>query len=272
MTDFFPQGFSSPTALYSPNGIEGMLVDAPPHDFITPCLVNSGGYTAQVSTITIGTAATNTTYSVRIQGVYNDTDIIVNMTSDGDDTTADIATKVASALIANGVVYAIFAISSTSTTVVLTSRKIGTVNSYTVSVTGGAATVALTTAAGDPAIIPFGLVVATGTSDNARAGKLPTASTDVPRGVSVRTDAYESRDGINGILPGGTINTLADGRVWVKPTTAFKPTDPVYYSYASDTTKGTIRNSTATNHALLPGAKFENSGNIGDLAILKVKM
>lgn len=272
MPEFFPQGFSSPTALYSPNALEGMLIDAPPHDFITPCLVNSGGYTAQINTITIGTAAINTTYSVRIQGVYNDIDVTVNMTSDGDDTTADIATKIASALKANGVVYAIFAISSTSTTVVLTARKIGTANSYTVTVAGGAATVALTTSAGDPAIIPFGLVITTGTSDNARVGKLPTAITDVPRGISVRSDAYESRDGIDGVLPGNLINTLADGRVWVKPTTAFKPTDTVYYSYASDATKGTIRNSSAANYAPLPGAKFENSGNIGDLAILKVKM
>lgn len=271
MPSFYAQGFSTPTSLYSPNGLEGMLVDAPPHDFVTPSLVNEGSTTAQVSTITIGTPALNATYSVRIQGNYNDIDVIAVFTSN-DDTINDIPARLGAALIANGVIYGTFAIATTLTTVVLTSRKLGAAYSYTITVSGGASSIATTTAAASPGILPFGLVIATGAANTARTGKLPIASTDAPRGISIRTEAHESQDGVDGVLPSETINVLCNGRVWVRPTTAFKPTDIVYYSYNNDSTAGTIRNATGTGYAVLAGAKFENSGSIGDLAILKVNM
>jgi hypothetical protein len=272
MPNFYAQGFSTPTSLYCPNAVEGMLADAPPHDFVTPSLVNAGSSTAQVNTITIGAAALNTPYSVRIQGVYIDIDVTAGITSDGDDTIADIATKLGAALIANGVIYGTFSVTTTATTVVLTSRKPGAAYSYTLTVSGGASSIATTTAAASPGILPFGLVIATGITNTARTGKLPIASTDAVRGISVRTNAHESQDGVDGVLPNEAINVLCNGRVWVKPTTAFKPTDTVYYSYNNDSTAGTVRNATGTGYAVLPGAKFENSGSVGDLAILKVNM
>lgn len=273
MPNFYAQGFSTPTSLYSPNALEGMLVDAPPHDFVTPSLVNEGSSTAQVNTITIGTPALNTPYSVRVQGIYNDIDVTVGITTDGDDNTSSgIAIKLGTALIANSVIYGTFAIAITATAVVLTSRKTGAAYSYNITVSGGASSIATTTAAASPGILPFGLVIATGTTNSARTGKLPTASTDVARGISVRTNAHESQDGVDGVLPNEVINVVCNGRVWVKPTTAFKPTDTVYYSFNNDNTAGTVRNATGTGYAVLPGAKFENSGSIGDLAILKVNM
>jgi hypothetical protein len=72
-------------------------------------------------------------------------------------------------------------------------------------------------------------------------------------------------------LPNEVINVLANGRIWVKPTTAFRPTDIVYYSFNNDSTAGTIRNAPGTGYAVL-SAKFENAGSVGDLAILKVNM
>lgn len=271
MPNFYAQGFSTPTSLYSPNGLEGMLVDAPPHEFVTPSLVNEGSTTAQVSTITIGAAALNTEYSVRIQGNYNDIDVTAGIVSD-DLTTAGIAITLGAALRIDSVIYGAFAIATTATSVVLTSRKSGAAYSYTITVSGGASSIATTTAAASPGILPFGLVVATGTANTARTGKLPIASTDAPRGISIRTEAHESQDGVDGVPPNEVINVLCDGRVWVKPTTAFKPTDTVYYSYNNDSTAGTIRNTTGTGYAVLAGAKFENSGSSGDLAILKVNM
>ena len=272
MPNFYTQGFSTPTSLYSPNGLEGMLVDAPPHDFVTPSLVNEGGSTAQVSTITIGAAALNTPYSVRIQGIYNDIDVTESITSDGDDTTADIATKLGAALIANGVIYGTFSVTTTATAIVLTSRKSGAAYSYTITVSGGAISIPTTTAAASPAILPFGLVIATGTTNSARTGKLPLAQTDTVRGINVRTNAHASQDGVDGVLPNEAINVLCNGRIWVRPTSAFRPTDTVYYSYTNNGSAGTVRTIPAGGYAVLPGAKFENSGNIGDLAILRVNM
>ncbi len=271
----YPQGFGTTKSFYFPDGLEGMLVDAPPHDYVTPNLINVTSKAAQVSTITIGTAATSTAYNVRVIGVYDPAiDELVTMTSDGDDSAADIATKLMNAIKANSVLYGQFNITATATTTVLTARRGGLENSYTVTVSGGGASYAVvtTTAASSAGVVPFGYVIATGTGDTARTGKLPIAAGDVPRGICVRTDAHEiTQTGIDGVNPGDMINTLCNGRIWVKPTTAFKPTDVVYYSYDS-TTKGTVRAGTAANHAILTGAKFENSGSVGDLAILRVNM
>jgi hypothetical protein len=138
---------------------------------------------------------------------------------------------------------------------------------------GGTGYAATATQAGSNAsVIPFGYVVGTGTSDNGRTAKLPTASSDIPRGLVVRTEAHQiTETGVDGVNPGEMVNVLNNGRIWVKPTTAFKTTDVVYYSYDS-ATKGTVRAGSATNHAILPGAKFERNGALGDLAILKVNM
>lgn len=271
----YPQGFGTTKNFYFPDGLEGMLVDAPPHDYVTPNLINVSGKTAQVSTITVGTAATSTVYTARVIGVYDPAiDETVSITSGGSDAASDIATKIANGFKANSVLYGLFDITATSTTVVLTAKRGGVANSYTVTVSGGGSgySVATTTASASALVIPFGYVIATGTGDTARTGKLPTASSDVPRGISVRTEAHEiTQTGVDGVNPGEMINVLSDGRIWVRPTTAFKPTDVVYYSYDS-VTKGTVRAGTASNHAILTGAKFENSGVLGDLAILKVDM
>lgn len=271
----YPQGFGTSKSFYFPDGLEGMLVDSIPHDYVTPNLINASGKAAQVSTITVGTAATSTAYNVRVIGVYDPAiDEVVSMTSDGDDAAADIATKLMNAVKANSVLYGLFDVTASSSSVFLTAKRGGLANSYTVTVSGGGSgySVATTTASANASVIPFGYIVATGTGDTARTGKLPTASSDVPRGACVRTDAHEiTQTGIDGVNPGDMINTLCNGRIWVKPTTAFKPTDVVYYSYDS-VTKGTVRAGTASNHAILPGAKFENSGSAGDLAILRVNM
>jgi hypothetical protein len=271
----YPQGFGTSKGLYPADGIEGMLVDSIPHDYVTPNLINVAGKVAQVSTIAVGTAATSTSYTVRVVSAY-DTGIneLVTITSGGADTATDIATKILNALKANSVIFSVFDVTSSTSNVLLTSRRTGVENSYTVSVSGGGTgyAVSLTTAPNNGSVIPFGYVIATGASDTARTGKLPVASGDVPRGVAVRTDASEiTQTGVDGINLGAMINTLCVGRIWVRPTTAFKPTDVVYYSYDS-VTKGTVRAGTATNHAILPGAKFENAGAIGDLAILRVNM
>lgn len=270
----YPQGFGTSNNLYFSDAVEGMLVDSIPHDYVTPNLINNGGQLPQITTIAVGTAAVSTDYTIRIQGVYDSIDATITYTSGASDTAAQIATGLVNKLIANNQVYGVLIPSVSGNTVVLTFRRAGLANTYSVLLSGGGAGYAATaTQAGSNAsVIPFGYVVATGTSDTARTAKLPISSNDIPRGIAIRTSAHQiTETGVDGVNPGDMVNTLNNGRVWVKPTTAFKVTDVVYYSYDS-VTKGTVRAGSAANHAILPGAKFERNGVLGDLAILKVNM
>lgn len=275
MVLIYPQGFGTPNTLYTGDAIEGMLADAYSRDFVTPNLINNGNLLNQITTIAPGTPADSTAYSITVAGVY-DTAInnTVAYTSDADATAAEIAAGLMAAIQADSILYGVVAPTvDGSDNLVLTFRNKGKANSYTVTLGGGGIGYAATAtqAAADSEVIPFGRVVATSTtSADYRTAKLPTVVGDVVRGVCVRTDAHEiTQTGVDGVNPSQMVNALSVGRIWVKPTTAFSPSDTVYYSYASGS-EGTVGNANPANTAELVGAKFENAGSVGEFAILRV--
>lgn len=264
-------GFSTPSELYSPNAIEGMLVDSFPHDYVTPNLRNGSGLQNAVWSLTIGTPVANTDYTVTVNG------IVATFTSGTAPTLADIRTGLITAL-SNDPMIRGLAIAAIGTDVTVNARGVGTANAITVSVSGGGTGFAATKLqdALDPKRIPFGRVIATGLTDPAGVGKLPQSSTDVVRCVSVRTDAHANIEGLgltddDGINPGDMINSLNRGRVWVRVLTDFTPASTVFYGVGG-TNAGLVRAGAATGFQQLVGARFDSSGTAGALGILAVNL
>ena len=260
-------GFSTPSELYSPNAIEGMLVDSFPHDYVTPNLRNGSAIQNAVWSLTIGTAASNTDYTVIVNGIQ------ATFTSGTGASVADIRTGLITALSNDSMIRGL-AIASIGTDVTVSARGVGTANAITVSVVGGGTGYAATKLqdALDPKRIPFGRVIATGLSDPAGVGKLPQASTDVVRCVAVRTDAHANIEGLgltdeDGINPGEMINSLNRGRIWMRILTDFNPASTVFYAVGG-TNAGLVRAGAATGFQQLVGARFDSSGTAGALGIV----
>lgn len=259
--------FTTPSELYSPNAIEGMLVDSFPHDYVTPNLRNGSSIQNAVWGLNIGTAVDNTDYGASVNGIQ------VVYTSGTGATVPDIRTGIITALSNDPMVRGL-AIASIGTDVTVSARGVGTANAIEVAVSGGGAGYAATKLqdALDPKRIPFGRVIATGLSDPAGVGKLPQASTDVPRCVNVRTDAHANIEGLgltdeDGVNPGEMINSLNRGRVWMRVLTDFSPASIVFYGIGG-ATAGMVRAGAATGFAQLVGARFDSSGTAGALGIV----
>jgi hypothetical protein len=260
-------GFSTPSELYSPNAIEGMLVDSFPHDYVTPNLRNGSGLQNAVYSITVGTAVSNTDYTVSVNGIS------ATFTSGTSATVSDIRTGIITAL-SNDPMIRGLAVAAIGTDITVSARGIGTANAIEVTVSGGGTGFAATKLqdALDPKRIPFGRVIATGLTDPAGVGKLPQASTDVPRCVNVRTDAHANIEGLgltdeDGVNPGEMINSLNRGRVWMRVLTDFSPSSTVFYGVGG-TTAGMVRAGAATGFLQLTGARFDSSGTAGALGIV----
>jgi hypothetical protein len=267
----YASSFTTPSELYSPNAIEGMLVDSFPHDYVTPNLRNGSGIQNSIYSITIGTAASNTDYTVVVNG------ITATFTSGASATATDVRTGLITELTSNSMIRGL-ATASVGTDITLASRFPGTRQNLTVTVIGGGTGYATTKLqdALDPKRLPFGRVIATGISDPSGVGKLPQASTDVPRCVSVRTDAHANMEGLllsddDGINPGEMINSLNRGRVWMRVLTAFKPSDTVYYAVGG-ANAGLVRAGASSGFQQLVGARFDSSGNAMDLGVVAVNL
>lgn len=261
--------FATPSELYSPNAIEGMLVDSFPHDYVTPNLRNGASIQNAIYAVAIGTAASNTNYTLLVN------DIPATITSGASATLADIRTALISEATNNPLISAIATV-NVGTDITVAARFPGSRGNITVKVLGGGTGYAVSKVqdATDSRKIPFGRVVATGLSDPAGVGKLPQASTDVPRCIAVRTDAHANLEGMlltddDGVEPFEMINSLNRGRVWMRVLTAFKPTDTVFYAVGG-VNAGMVRAGTAAGFQQLVGAKFDSSGNAGDLGVVAV--
>lgn len=261
--------FTTPSELYSPNAIEGMLVDSFPHDYVTPNLRNGSGIQNAIFSIAIGTPVANTVYSVLVN------DIIASTTSGATPTLADIRTSLITELTNDPMIRGI-STATVGTDITVSARYPGTRGNITVTLLGGGTGYAVTKLqdALDSKRLPFGRVIATGISDPSGVGKLPQASTDVPRCVSVRTDAHANVEGLlltedDGINPQEMINSLNRGRVWMRVLTAFKPSDTVFYAVGGPNA-GMVRAGAATGFQQLVGARFDSSGNAMDLGVVAI--
>jgi hypothetical protein len=261
--------FVTPSELYSPNAIEGMIVDSFPHDFVTPNLRNGSGIQNAIYAIAIGTATPNTAYSVNVSGMT------VTYTSGASDTVADIRTGLITELTNNPQLSGV-ATATVGTDITVAAKFPGTKGNIVVTVLGGGTgyTVTKLQDALDSKKIPFGRVIATGISDPSGVGKLPQASTDIPRCVATRTDAHANAEGTlltddDGVEPYEMINSFNRGRVWMRVLTPFKPTDTVFYKVGG-TEAGMVRAGAATGFQQLTGARFDSSGNAMDLGVVAV--
>lgn len=271
----YPRGFQTPTTFYPPTGAEGALADSISHDFLS--LVNGSAAVANVWTVDPGTAANSTAYGLTVTDYDGNALSSVSITSDGTATAAEIQAALVAAWNANSVLYG-YAVATAggSNTVVITARNAGVIYGISVAVTGGGSGYAATqtTAAANASVIPFGVVVGTPTAaTGAAAGycRVAGASTDTVRGISVRSESRIAYNDVDGIPPAEVVPVLTRGRVYVKPVTAFKPSDAVYY-YHAGTNAGKVRAATDTNAVALATARFENAGSAGDIAILSINL
>lgn len=271
--------FSQTYGLYPDQFIEGQIVDSFPHDIIT--LSNSGGQVKQVDTITIGVVANATLYTYSALGQT------VSFTSDADATAAEVTTGLLNAIRANSVLFGrIIPVSPGAGTITLTARIAGTANSFTSAVTGTGATVANTTPAAEPAVIPFGRAIATLGADGAGSGRLINAApstTNIIRGVCIRTNAYESAGVglaiVEGYPPREPINVMRRGRCAVRVLDAVTPLSQVFVQHTG-ADAGKFRGSANANAtALTPaagtfagGISFSSNAPAGGLAILNLNL
>lgn len=271
--------FSTDYALYPAQFIEGQIVDSFPHDIIT--LANSAGQVKQVDTITIGTVANATVYTYSALGQT------VSYTSDADATAAEVTTGLLNAIRANSVLFGrLIPVSPGAGTITLTARYAGTANSFTSSVTGTGATVATTTPAAEPAVLPFGRAVATLSTDGSGSGRLINAApstTNIIRGVSIRTNVAESigigASIVEGYAPRDAINVMRRGRCAVRVIDAVTPLSQVFVQHTG-TLAGQFRGSanasatalTAAAGTFAGGISFASNAPAGGLAILNINI
>lgn len=265
--------FAVGTPLYPEQYVEGLIVDAPPHDIIT--LANNAGAVKQVATVTIGTAATSTAYSIIIDGVT------VTYTSGGSDTATNIRDGLVAAIKQSPFVYGKVIPTTGSGTVILTARIAGTAGSFTPTISGGGTgyAIAATTAAADPSVIAFGRALTTSSTeggDTCRQINAALSSTNVLRGVSCRTLAQASQGIgytiVEGYPPKEAVNCVRKGRVAVRVQEAVTPLSAVWV-YHTGTYAGTFRATTDANASqITAGASWYKGASAGGLAVLDLNL
>lgn len=271
--------FGIGTPLYPDQYVEGLIVDAAPHDIIT--LANNAGGVKQVATVTVGTAATSTAYSIIIDGVT------ITYTSGGADTATNIRDGLISAIKQSPLAYGKIIPTGGSGTVVLTARNSGTANSFTATISGGGAgyAIAATTAAADPSLIPFGKGLTTSSAEGADTCRMINAAlsaTNIFRGVSCRTLAQSSQGyGVNlsnpssiieGYPPREAVNCARGARIAVRVWEAVTPLSAVWI-YHAGTYAGDFRATTDANASqITSGASWYKGAAAGGLAVLELNL
>lgn len=266
--------FRTDYPLYPDTYVESGIVDSIPHDIIT--LANSAAAVKQISTITIGTAATSTAYTVVVDGVT------VTYTSGGSDDATAIRNGLVNAIKQQApLIYSKVIPTTGSGTVILTARNSGVAGGFTSTTSGGGTgyTVALTTAAADPAVIPFGRALTTSSTEGADTCRMINAAlsaTNILRGVSCRTNVFESQgigySIIEGYPPKEAVNVIRKGRLAVRVQEAVTPLSAVWV-YHTGTYQGTFRATTDANASqITSGAVWHKGASAGGLAVLELNL
>lgn len=280
-------GFSTDYSLYPKAFLEGMMYDAYPHDLSQPYPANSAGNTAQVVTITVGTAATSTAYNVQV-GNFS-----ASYLSGGSDTAALIQAGLIAAINGNPDIYGLVRATATSgNNVLVTSRIAGTGNGWNVSVSGGGTGYAasVTTAATNAGLIPFGRLICSVSTDPPKSGRVINAApsnTNLIRGVSKRTAVLETQyrpdsgtGAVEGYPVGEPMECVRKGRIAVVTVNPVTPFSDIYV-YTSGVNQGRFNGAADTGAVLLnvaggtgfawatpTQAGFQNTG----MAILEVNI
>ena len=123
--------------------------------------------------------------------------------------------------------------------------------------------------------IPYGLFVAQGVNQD--GVKLPTLTTDLPKGISTQSHAdHISYVGPNsGVVPYAPLNVTRQGRVYVNSEDAVTPASKVFMRFAANggnTQKGSIRGTTDTGCVEIYGAAFVGSCAAGGLVEIEVNL
>lgn len=108
--------------------------------------------------------------------------------------------------------------------------------------------------------IPFGIALMHSASGDNEVDFSGTAFAGIVVSTQVQdpllaTDGYASRE---------SVGLLDEGPIWVAPTDAVSPGDPVTFDPAT----GAL---SAAGGTVIPGAEFETSANAGDLARIRMK-
>lgn len=265
--------FRTDYSLYPDTLIEGLLVDSIPHDIIT--LANNAAGVKQVATITVGTAADNTVYTLVVDGVT------VSINSGTSATATTIRDALVAAIKQSPLVYAKLIPTTGSGTVVLTARNSGTVGGFTPTISGGGTgyAIAATTAPADPSVIVFGRALTTSSTEGqgtCRQINAALSSTNIFRGVSSRTNAFESQGTgytiVEGYPPREAVNVVRKGRVAVRVQEAVTPLSAVWV-YHTGTYQGTFRATTDANASqITAGASWYQGASAGGLAVLELNL
>ena len=265
--------FGIGTPLYPDQYVEGLIVDAAPHDIIP--LANSAGAVKQVATITVGTAADNTTYSLMVDGQT------VSINSGTSATATTIRDALVAAIKQSPLVYGKVIPTTGSGTVILTARIAGTAGSFTPAISNGGTGYALaaTTAAADPALIAFGKGLTTSSTEGQRTCRRINAalsSTNVFRGVSSRTLAMASQgigySIVEGYPPQEAVNCVRKGRIAVRVWETVTPQSAVWVYHTGDY-GGDFRATTDANASQISsGASWYEGASAGGLAVLDLNL
>lgn len=265
--------FGIGTPLYPDQYVEGLIVDAAPHDIIT--LSNNAGAVKQVATVTVGTAADNTTYSVVIDGVT------ISINSGTSATATTIRDALVAAIKQSPLAYGKIIPTTGSGTVVLTARIAGTEGKFTATIAGGGTGYAITatTAAADSALIPFGKGLTTSSTEGADTCRVINAAlsgTNVFRGVSTRTLAMPSQGiGVSVVEGYGikeVVNCARRARVAVRVWESVTPLSAVWV-YHTGAYAGDFRATTDANASQISaGANWFKGAAAGGLAVLELNL
>lgn len=259
--------------LYPDQYIEGLIVDSAPHDIIT--LSNSAGAIKQVTTVTVGTAADNTVYSVIVDGMT------VSVNSGASATATTIRDALIAAIKQSPLLYGKIIPTGGSGTVVLTARNAGTANGFTATISGGGTgyAIAQTTAAADPSLIAFGKGLTTSSTEGQRSCRQINAalsSTNIFRGVSTRTLAMPSQGVGLSIVEGypvqEAVNCARKARVAVRVWEPVTPQSAVWV-YHTGIYAGDFRATSDANASqITAGVSWYEGVAAGGLAVLDLNL
>ncbi|MFB2832941.1 hypothetical protein [Floridanema evergladense] len=266
--------FRTDYPLYPDTLVEGLLVDSIPHDIIT--LSNNASGVKQVATVTVGTAADATVYSIIVDGVT------VSVNSGASATATTIRDALIAAIKQSPLVYGKLIPTGGIGTVVLTARNSGTPGGFTPTISGGGTgyAIAATTAAADPTVIAFGRALTTSSTEAANTCRQINAAlsgTNVLRGVSCRTNAFETigigYTIIEGYPPREAVNVVRRGRVAVRVQEAVTPLSAVWVYHTGAGLQGTFRATTDANASQISaGASWFKGASAGGLAVLELNL
>lgn len=212
----------------SPPGIPGMQGSRRINGGIAT-YKNAANEVAQISTITIGTAANSTKYTVIIDG------ITIDYTSDATATATEIAAGLAAEINLAGVGVKA---AGDATSVTLTGYP-GVVFDFIATGGGTGYTSSTTTPAAKSSQIGFGLAVVRETTDKEDVARLPSSATQKFLGVTLRSQMVQHDNGI--AYPNTEpMPVVQMGSVWVPIEGTATVSDAVYVRLAASGTNTTL--------------------------------